>query len=79
MTEKQRFKILNEFANDLSIVKGGRIKVGINDNTTSYTPEEGGGMRYEDCNLLNDILMGAKQLLFYLSRNNYEIKRRKND
>jgi len=76
MKDKQRLKILNEFANDLSVVKGGNIKVTITDHQTSFTPKDGiMGMKYEDGEFLSNILMGASHLLFYLARKGYMVKK----
>jgi hypothetical protein len=77
MKDEQRLKLLNEFANDLSVVKGGSIKVTITEHSTHYEPERptSTGMRYEDCEYLSSTLKGAESLLFFLGRNNYVIKK----
>jgi hypothetical protein len=79
MKEEQRLKLLNEFANDLSVVKSGNIKVTITDFSTHFQPERPveGGMRYEDVRYLSDTLKGAESLLFFLGRNGYEIKKKR--
>jgi hypothetical protein len=77
MLQAQRLKILNEFVNDLSVVKGGNIKVTITEYSTHYEPINGDniGMRNEDCDFLNETLKGAEAFLYYLERKNYIIKK----
>lgn len=74
---KKNLELLNDFANSTSIAKGGNIL--ITENGTHFTPLDSNktSMKYEDCNLLYDLIKGAKHFLYFLERNNYEIKRKK--
>jgi hypothetical protein len=77
MKDKQRLKILNEFANDLSIAKGGELKVLVMDGMTSIIPKDKKVYgRYEDAQMISDIIKGASQLMFYLTREGYKITKR---
>ena len=77
---KKMLKILNDFANDHSLAKGGEIKVTITDYCKSFEPSGfKSTCKYDDVNLLNSLIEGAECLLYFLSRNGYYIsKRRKN-
>ena len=78
MTDKERLKILNEFIMNLSIVEGGNIKVTETDHSTHYEPREvPRGMKFEDCEYLTRTLDGAKQFLWFLARNKYNIVKNK--
>jgi len=76
MTEKN-LKLINDFANSTSVAKGGNIL--ITEHGTHFTPLDSkkGGMKYEDCNLLHDLIRGAEQFIYYLERNSYDIKKQK--
>jgi len=76
---KKNLKLLNEFANNTCVAKGGEINVTIGDGCTSYRPcGESKGMKLEDTNLLTDLIQGATHLIFFLEREGYTIvKRRK--
>ena len=77
MKEERRLELLNNFANDLSIVKGANMEVFINPHTTHYQAKEAGmTMRAEDCELVSQTINGAKQFLWYLERNGYEITKK---
>jgi hypothetical protein len=79
MADKERYDLLEKFANDTSIAKGGDIQVSITPNCTSMKPKgnDDQAMRAEDCNLLSEIIRGADHLLFWLGRNGYEIKKKR--
>ena len=73
---KKYLKLINDFANDQTLAKD--INVEITEYCKSFKPKEGvAGAKYEDANLLSDIIMGAENLLYYLERNGYEIVKRK--
>lgn len=76
---KKNLKLLNEFANNTCIAKGGEINVTISDGCVNYKPQgKSNGMKIEDTNLLTDIIRGATHLIFFLEREGYTIvKRRK--
>ena len=87
---KKYLELLNEFANDLSTVRGGGIDVVITDHSVEMKPRPQDGryyatpdqtVRYEDGNYVADIIKGAQSLLYYLERNGYvigkKVKRRK--
>jgi hypothetical protein len=71
--EENDMKILNEFANDH--VCATHIKVDISHHHKSFKPRNCEGAKYEDCNLLSSIIMGAESFMMYLARNGYEIKK----
>ena len=76
--DEVRLKLLNDFATSLSIVKGGNMKVLITHNITTVTPrDKKEGMRYEDCVKLDGSLEGANEFIMFLSRNGYNIVRKK--
>ena len=75
--EKKFLKILNDFANDHVLAT--HIEVEIGEYTKSFKPRlPNSYAKYEDANLLGSIIMGAENLCWYLSRNGYNIvKKRK--
>ena len=75
--EKKYLKLLNDFANDHVLATD--IQVEIGEYHKTFKPRmENSYARYEDANLLGSIIMGAENLCWYLSRNGYEIiKKRK--
>lgn len=77
MEDKERIKLLNEFINDTSIVKGAEIEVYISDLSRSMTPKHNQGMKYEDCNFIDTLITGAESFLFWCSRSGYEVKKRR--
>lgn len=71
---KKNLKILNKFANNTCVAKGGEINVTISDGCTSYKPYgDTNGMKLEDTNLLSDLIQGATHLIFFLEREGYTI------
>jgi len=78
MTEKQMYKILNEFANTHSVAVGGKLKVEIDHGGSRITPKTCLSMKYEDVIFLSDTIRGAQQFCYYLMRNKFDIVRRKN-
>jgi len=79
MTEKQSYKLLNTFANSHSVSLGGNIKAEIGHTGTRLYPRDCEGMKCEDVIYLSDIIRGAQQFCYFLSRNKYNIVRRTND
>lgn len=78
MNDKDRLKIINEYIESLSIVKGGNIKVTKTDHATHYTPSEVPiGMKFEDCEYLTELIHGAEQFVWFLARNNYKLVKTK--
>jgi len=74
MKEEKRRELLEAFANDLSVVKGGGMKIIVNHGHTSFVPREGyPGFKYEDSNYVYDTLRGAETFMFYLERQGYKI------
>jgi hypothetical protein len=72
--DAKRCEMLEEFANQHSIAKGGGIHVVYTEFSTLFSPIEGSiGFHFEDSEYLRQILMGASQLLFWLSREGYRI------
>uniref|UniRef100_A0A6M3XYF5 Uncharacterized protein n=1 Tax=viral metagenome TaxID=1070528 RepID=A0A6M3XYF5_9ZZZZ len=69
MTDKQMYKLLNDFANDHSLAQ--HIKVDITHHNKSFKPRtEGSYARYEDCNLLASLILGAESFLMWTRRKN---------
>lgn len=78
MNDIFRGHILSDFANDLSVCKGGGIKITYGVLGTHFDPKEGvDGFRYEDGNYVHDTIKGAESFLYYLERNGYKIVKRK--
>ena len=76
MNDKERCQLLEMFANETSIAKGGGIKVEYSEHYTRFTPTEGyGSFKCEDSKLLGEIIMGATHFLFWLNRNGYKIRK----
>jgi len=76
MNDKQRCQMLEDFANQHSIAKGGGIHVSYTEFSTRFKPTpEHDGFNYEDSEYLRQILMGASQFIYYLEREGYEIKK----
>ena len=73
----KHLKLLNQYANNHSLAKGGGIKVTITEHSTRLEPVENSGMKYEDCNLLHDLIRGADHFICHLEREGYQISRRK--
>ena len=72
--DKKYLKLLNEFANDHVLATD--IQVEISEHHKSFKPRHANSYaKYEDANLLSAIIMGAENLCYYLSRNNYKIVR----
>ena len=68
--------LLNAFANDHVLATN--IKVEISEHHKSFTPRYvHSNARYEDANLLASVIAGAENLCWYLSRNGYEIKKKR--
>lgn len=76
MTDERHAQLVQDFANEHSIAKGGGIIVNHSMHHTSYKPV-GDGMKYEDVNYLKSQIDGANSFLFWLRRNGHEIVRRK--
>jgi len=69
LCDKNMRKLLEDFANQTSICKGGNIEVTIDGHTTSFKPAKGSqGFRYEDGECLSGLIKGAEQFLFYVRR-----------
>jgi len=69
MTDAEMCQLIEDFANDTSVAKGGHIQVGINTSSISMTPRtEGKYMRVEDTNYLSELIRGATQFLFWQRR-----------
>ena len=78
MNDKERCRMLETFANQHSIAKGGGIHVTYTEFSTGFNPTpEHDGFHFEDSEYLRQILMGASQFLYYLERKGFEIKKRK--
>lgn len=74
LNEKTICEILERFANKHSLAKGGNIVVKVDQHSTGMTPKPGcTGFKYEDSNLLQSILEGASQLLWFFWREGYSI------
>ena len=78
MNIKQRNELLQTFANDNSVAKGGHIRVEISDYGTGYKPYIGyPGFKFEDGQILSQIVDGASNFLWWAMREGYEIKRKR--
>ena len=74
MIDKQINALLNEFANNTSVATGGEICVNISTGDSSYTPKNKDSyMKFEDCNMLHDLIGGATQFLYFLERAGYKV------
>ena len=74
MTDDQYYTLLEQFANDHSIAKGGNIEVSITPMGEHFKPiGRIDGMKYEDVNYLKDQIDGASSFIFWLRRNNFKI------
>jgi hypothetical protein len=72
----KNLKLLNEFVNDHSLCKGGGITCTITEHGCEMTHSwDDGSFKCEDSNMLHDIIRGAEQLIWYLERNGYEIRK----
>ena len=75
MNEKN-LKLLNEFANGLSLATN--IKVDITEHSRHLAPRTKKSFaKYEEANMLMDLVRGAEHFLWYLERGKYEIRRKK--
>ena len=73
--DKNHLKLLNKFAQTHTLAE--HIKVDITEYCKSFKPKyETSYAKYEDCNLLSDIIRGAESFLYFLERNNYIIKKK---
>lgn len=69
MTDKRMYKLLTDFANDNALAKDNAVKVEISDYCHSYTAiNKDSPARYEDINLLVDLVRGAKHFLYWARR-----------
>ena len=69
LTDEQHYKLLEEFANQHSIVVGGNIKVSANIHSICFKPiDKSKGMRYEDTQYLDSVIRGANQFIFFMRR-----------
>ena len=67
MTDKQRYKLLERYANDIPLAKD--IKVEITAGSKSFTPrDENEGGYYEDVILLAQLVQGAEHFLYWARR-----------
>lgn len=73
---ERNLKLLNDFANSHSLAT--HIKVEISDHVKSFKPRtEKSYAKYEEANMLANIICGAENFLYFLERGNYEIRRKK--
>jgi len=78
MTDKQQFQMLEDFANDSSVAKGGHIQVTVSEYSTRFEPKDGHAwFKHEDSKFLDEILTGANHFMYWLRREGYEIKKSK--
>jgi len=76
MTDKQMFKLLEDFINDSPLAEN--IKVSVSHYNKSFTPRyPDSEAYYNEANLLASILAGAENFLWWARRNNYTIRRTK--
>lgn len=76
MNEKN-LELINEYVNSLSVVKGGNMLITeYGTHFVPFNPSEG-GMKYEDCEYVHTCVNGARDFLYFLERNGYDIKRKK--
>ena len=69
------YEVLNDFANTHTLAK--HVNINIDEGHTSLTAKnETVGPKYEDCNLLVEIMRGAENFVYYLRRNGYVLKRK---
>lgn len=72
MTDREQSELLEKFINDNTIAHD--IKVTITEHSTSMSPKPPAtAMRYEDTDLLTDILKGASHFCYWLRRNSYTL------
>jgi alpha-N-acetylglucosamine transferase len=76
--DDKHYELIEEYANDHSISKGGNIEVKITAHNTSITPiNVRDAMRYEDVCYLHDQINGATNFLYWLRRKGYKITKEK--
>lgn len=72
--QDNNLKLLNQFANADTLAE--HIKVEINCYHKSFKPRnENSYAKYEDCNLLASVIVGAERLLYWIERNGYKIQK----
>lgn len=64
-------KILNEFANQLTLAKD--IEVTCGEYSKSFKPRDGMKAKYEDAILLSSVITGAEMFIYYLERKGIKI------
>lgn len=70
--KEERYKLLTDFANDLTIARD--IKVVVSPYHKSFKPRSANiPARYEDANMIASLLTGAESFLNYLHREKYFI------
>ena len=75
MTDAEMYLLIEEFANNDSIAIGGDIEVHVSSFGKNFTPRKGSGIKYEDVQLLSEIVRGAEHFLFWCRRNGYEVRK----
>ncbi len=67
MTDKKMYKLLERFANEHALAVG--VKIGIYPHGTSFRAiDKIKGSKYEDINLLSDLIRGAESFLLWARR-----------
>lgn len=78
MNDREHDELLEKFINSTSPCKGGNVKVTVSPHSTHFEPCNGAvGFKYEDAIYIDHALLGARQFLYFLERNGYEITRGK--
>lgn len=78
MKDAERNKLVEDFANESSIAKGGHIKVTYGDHCTSFQPApEYTGFKFEDGQYLERLIDGASAFVFWLSRSGLTISKKR--
>ena len=77
MTDKEMWKLVEDFGNSTGLARGGNIKVRRNANTLHLSPAKKGDsetFKYEEGKLLGDLLQGAEHFLYWVRREKLTIK-----
>ena len=72
MNDKKMYELLTKFANDNTLAED--IDVHVSANRTSLkAKDEEKGAKYEDAQLLSELIRGAEHFLFWVRRNKIKL------
>ncbi len=76
--DQKQCQMLETFANESSVANGGHIHVTVGEHSTQFQPKDGyTWFKHEDSKFLDELLTGASHFMYWLRREEYEIKRKR--